>query len=84
MATLQKTFIAAAFLLIFIASATSNFTCRRGWVKSTESTSCLMFVYDEKSWHQARTKCQLLGGDLVKIVNDKMNKFVYQSFKGVC
>ncbi|GFR69670.1 C-type lectin domain family 7 member A, partial [Elysia marginata] len=78
MATLQKTFIAAAYLLIFIASATSNFTCGRQWVKSTESRSCLRFEINLRSWDQARIECQALGGDLVKIENSKMNKFIYQ------
>ncbi|GFR82429.1 C-type lectin [Elysia marginata] len=82
MAVLQITYIAAASLLIFIASATSNSSCGNGWVKSTESRSCLIYVHDRKTWHQARTQCQALGGDLVKIVNSKMNKIIYQLIEG--
>ncbi|GFS00479.1 multiple epidermal growth factor-like domains 10 [Elysia marginata] len=78
MAALQKTFIAAAFLMLFITSAASFFSCDDGWVKSSESKSCLMYVNDHKSWHQARTECHTLGADLVKVVNSKMNTFLHK------
>ena len=52
-------------------------TCPSGWIESTHSGKCIKLYEDKKSWTDARAVCQAAGGDLVKIVDDSMNQFIW-------
>ena len=52
-------------------------TCPSGWIESTRSGTCIKLYVDKKSWTDARAVCQASGGDLVKIVDDSMNQFIW-------
>ncbi|KAK3802824.1 hypothetical protein RRG08_062097 [Elysia crispata] len=65
-------------LATLVVSASATF-CSDGWIESRESVTCIKVMENDKTWQEARTVCKSLGGDLVKIVNKKMNDFVYAS-----
>ena len=50
--------------------------CPIGWIRSTDPATCIKVHNDLVSWDDARNTCKHEGGDLVKIVNRKMNIFV--------
>ena len=52
-------------------------TCPTGWIESTQSGTCIKLYEDKKSWTNARAACQAAGGDLVKILDDSMNDFIW-------
>ena len=52
-------------------------SCPSGWIKSTQSGTCIKLYQDKKSWTDARAACQAAGGDLVKILDDSMNQFIW-------
>ena len=52
-------------------------TCPTGWIESTQSGTCIKLYEDKKSWTDARAACQAAGGDLVKILDDSMNDFIW-------
>ncbi|KAK3769362.1 hypothetical protein RRG08_062110 [Elysia crispata] len=63
-------------LATLVVSASATF-CSDGWIESIEPVTCIKMMGTDKTWQEARTACKSLGGDLVKIVNKRMNDFVY-------
>ncbi|KAK3733656.1 hypothetical protein RRG08_003989 [Elysia crispata] len=53
-----------------------EFTCPDGWTVSPWSASCIRLEREEKSWDDARGRCQQIGLDLVKILNSEMNQLI--------
>ena len=51
--------------------------CPNGWIESIVSGTCIKTLHARKSWIDARSTCQVLGGDLVKIDSYAMHEFVH-------
>ncbi|KAK3743318.1 hypothetical protein RRG08_007556, partial [Elysia crispata] len=58
-------------------TAQGKASCPSGWIESTQSGTCIKVYEDKKSWEDARAVCQAAGGDLVKIIDDSMNQFIW-------
>ncbi|RUS78707.1 hypothetical protein EGW08_013528 [Elysia chlorotica] len=51
--------------------------CPSGWTISPSSGTCIKVYLQKKSWEDARAACKADGADLVKIVDDNMNNFIW-------
>ncbi|KAK3774712.1 hypothetical protein RRG08_000282 [Elysia crispata] len=61
-------------LLNFYNCATIKELCPSGWLPSPTSESCIKLYHENKTWDEARSTCQVAGGDLIiKIDGDKEN-----------
>ncbi|GFR95700.1 macrophage mannose receptor 1-like [Elysia marginata] len=61
----------------FICEKFPSAPCLPGWIESKASGTCIKLFADQKSWENARAVCQANGGDLVKILDDDMNDFIW-------
>ena len=50
--------------------------CPKRWLKVPHTETCIKLYHDRKPWEQAREQCKADGGDLVKIVDFKMNQLI--------
>ncbi|GFR94854.1 multiple epidermal growth factor-like domains 10 [Elysia marginata] len=76
-----KLFTVASVIMVWIAlemDVTRAYSCDKDWLKSVESKSCVKYFPEMKTWYEARSFCQANGGDLVKIVNYRMNDRLYR------
>ena len=64
-------FLFCFFFVLFLAS------CPTGWTENPHSGTCIKLYDEKKSWKEARGKCKEDGADLVKIVDDSMNQFIW-------
>ncbi|GFS05941.1 C-type lectin [Elysia marginata] len=55
----------------------TNISCDPGYIKSDISRTCVKLFDEKKNWTDARTVCQMEQGDLVKIVDSNMNRFIH-------
>ncbi|RUS91679.1 hypothetical protein EGW08_000505, partial [Elysia chlorotica] len=60
-----------------LGGSSAQATCPNGWIESPGSGTCIKLSDDKKSWADARAACQADGGDLVKILDDSMNQFIW-------
>ena len=52
-------------------------SCPSGWTESTRSGTCIKLYEEDKSWEEARAACKADGADLVKIIDEGMNQFIW-------
>ena len=53
------------------------FSTADGWIESPHSGTWVKIYRDMKPWADARAVCQAEGADLVKILDDSMNEFIW-------
>ena len=58
----------------YLTSFTAD--CLSGWIKSPSSGTCIKLYEKMKNWKNARKVCKENGGDLVKIIDTRMNEFI--------
>ncbi|XP_078001270.1 C-type lectin domain family 6 member A-like [Glandiceps talaboti] len=75
-ANLNKTTETYAQQLLTVSEVT---LCKEGWVHF--KSSCYYIVTDRMLWHDTRTNCQNLGGDLVKDDTPDINRFLTDLIK---
>ncbi|GFR75476.1 retrovirus-related Pol polyprotein from transposon 297 [Elysia marginata] len=62
--------------VVYASEVSDNWSCTGGWKRSIHSRTCIKVYTQKKSWYNARRTCQSARGDLVKILNSGMNKFL--------
>ncbi|KAK3749630.1 hypothetical protein RRG08_049144 [Elysia crispata] len=52
--------------------------CDLGYIKSEVSGTCIKWSQDKKTWQGARDECKKDKGDLIKVLDEKMNQFLLE------